>query len=61
MAECAATISNGTLSRSDPAAVDAGQFPHLAALGPALVAPHFATEYERGLEMFIASAAGGAR
>ena len=61
MAECAATISSGTRSRSDPAAVDAGHFPHLAALGPALAAPHFATEYERGLEMFIASAAGGAR
>ena len=61
MAECAATIGNGSPPRSDPEPVDVDKFPHLAALRTALAAPQFATEYERGLEMFISSAAEGAR
>ncbi len=56
LAECAATIGRSSPPISVPAAVDPEGFPHLAALGTALAAVDFASEYERGLELFIASA-----
>lgn len=55
IAECAAATGSGMSSLSVPATIDPGAFPHLAELGPALGACDFAAEYERGLEILIAS------
>jgi AcrR family transcriptional regulator len=56
IAECAATVGAGSPSLSVPETIDPDLFPHLTALGPALDACDFAIEYERGLEILIASA-----
>jgi TetR/AcrR family tetracycline transcriptional repressor len=57
VAECAATVGAVSPSLSAPGTVDPDAYPHLAALRPALAACDFAVEYQRGLEILIASAA----
>lgn len=56
LAECAATTGRGSPPLSAAAAVDQEVFPHRAALGSALAMTDFAVDYERGIEIFIASA-----
>jgi len=56
VAECAAMAGTGSPALSIPDTIDPGLFPHLVDLGPALDSCDFATEYERGLEILIASA-----
>ncbi len=58
LAECAATTGAGSGSLSVPDAIDPGAFPHLAEVGVALSQCDFRVEFERGLEILIASVRG---